>query len=584
MPFWLKRSCDDDKTCEDLRLAQWNVHDEHCEAVMSETRGREPETRGCANVRGGRPGDCENHGWERNKDAVKEAKDWPTTRPAHIPTMGCDEFTFDPWQHSQNTKEATEGDEAPQGDKETDREAVLNEQHDDKDLCAKACMSAPEMGVGVGNDDGTVALSRDNVTGSKNTPSPTESQHVLARLSRWVTSSFTGAKASNMDNAPPPTLVFKVTENAQSTNGPLVSSVDDDDEPPPPLEWAPETVPGPPSKALPATVPGPPPPPPSQAIHPPPSQPPATAHAPPDTQSGEPWDDWYKNNQHKQSVDEKAGWGYAEAAPKPEVGLNQDRSPMAPSPDGYAPSPDGYIEWFNWDADKDDSQPHVHWEWFDERPQRWLPLDPEQTQKLKWWDQMHKIKAFPTQRTYLKPWHFDMSLLQMSHEDAKGKNNEWSYWIREVKLTVVWDDPAKADDINLYDDQGNGIWDKKVLQWQYMTAKWQDMSKTMNDQCMDATFDALPEDDQWFTHDWKRKGRKERTWYNVDFIQLTQTNYDSKTVRQIRLVAITSNRMGGPQGIPTCQGTDDSQPKTQPQTCQGTQPQTDPQPKTGSFQ
>ena len=125
-------------------------------------------------------------------------------------------------------------------------------------------------------------------------------------------------------------------------------------------------------------------------------------------------------------------------------------------------------------------------------------------------------------------------------------------WLRVVEREIVWDDPqAKiADQI---DEQGVMV-PRRDFNWQWQSEPnivWENMPSPMNDKLL-----ALVDDD-WmeasgthqFTHTWKnpRTDKVTQTIYSIDFDNLTQTNPDSGTIRQIRMVYDVSVHEGGPQ-------------------------------------
>ena len=121
-----------------------------------------------------------------------------------------------------------------------------------------------------------------------------------------------------------------------------------------------------------------------------------------------------------------------------------------------------------------------------------------------------------------------------------------------VKRVVVWDDP-RAMIADQHDEKGVKV-PCRDFNWQWQSESnivWENVPSPMNEQML-----ALVED-VWMeasgthqcTHTWKnpRTDKVTQTIYSINLDTLTQTNPDSGTKRQIRMVYDVSVHEGGPQ-------------------------------------
>jgi len=531
-------------------------------------------------------------------------------------------------------------DEATEGDEKNDCEDLFNE-HDDKNSS-----SAPEEMVPVGsNDDVTVALSPDDVTGAngENTPSPKHTEKSWQKMMLGLVirglQAIEGANTSKTENAPPPTVTEQVTDSDSSgthdsmpslvnTTPSLVNTTStglppDDTTPPESLsdDWPHgfDQVPtfhnlhnmlptfplihdGSPSwerriygpnchpKSPPPVLP---PPPPLRHTYALPKAPPGlpsrgTEEAPESiyqvairaisqeflqmhniSQHGSPDAQFLHSSDVAEAVNEadvalSSAMAFSSAValspdvPGAEVDqrLHHDRpwdwrNKKLFEPIVKQPAVGGMVPWDDWSPYHNDIAKNVHWEKYDKETGKWMKLNDELNQKIKWWTQMeNETGPFENKTIYNSPWWIDMSHLRMTNNIC---DNSAYIYIREVKTTVVLEgqdsvpDDYAGNEIEFHPELGD-------LQWQWESSndgwesKWENMSDQMHCQCVEATgHEEITHPQVFFEYLWRSlDGYNRRTKYLMDFDTFEQTNTDNNETHRIRLVAFTVQRNGGP--------------------------------------
>ena len=188
-------------------------------------------------------------------------------------------------------------------------------------------------------------------------------------------------------------------------------------------------------------------------------------------------------------------------------------------------------------------------QFFDDDKKVWLAVDPELNQLIT--DSLSASDP-PENIWYYRRDGKDkywIDLKDWEQTNCNARNGGRTRWLRMVQRVVVLAD-ANNMIAGQYDATGVEV-SYSDFNWQYKSnSGWENVPHPMNEKMLAlVTSYDLPNGIHECTHKWKHPitNRVTQTVYSIDLGKLLQTNPDSQTIRQIRLVYDSPVHEGGPQ-------------------------------------